>query len=367
MKLNAIDSRFELDQEPSCLAGVETPVPVINLDVVEANLRRWQRRCDRLGLANRPHVKTHKITALAQHQLALGASGITVQKLGEAEIMAEAGVPDILVTFNIVGRAKLVRLAALAETTRISVVADHPAVVEGLEKAAADGGGSITVLVECDTGAGRNGVQSPREAATLAASIRNSPHLSYGGLMTFPKPGGRRKMGEFLTEAIRQADLAGCPTDCVSVGGTPDMWSDEGLETATEYRAGTYIFNDLSVMAAGACTADDCAVDVLATVVSLPTPDRAILDAGSKALTSDQLGEEGFGRLRGSEAKLRALSEEHGILDTRRMDRQPNIGDLVRIIPNHVCPVINLFDRVALMKDGAIIGSAMVDARGRVA
>ena len=121
------------------------------------------------------------------------------------------------------------------------------------------------------------------------------------------------------------------------------------------------------MIATGACTEDDCAVDVLATVVSLPTQDRAILDAGSKALTSDQMGQEGFGRLRGSEARLHALSEEHGMLDTRGMRRRPNIGDIVRIIPNHVCPVINLFDRVALMKDGAIVGSASVDARGRVA
>ena len=367
MKPDAIDSRFELDPEPSGLAGIETPVPVINLDAVEANLLRWQQRCDRLELANRPHVKTHKMTALARHQLALGASGITVQKLGEAEIMAKAGVPDIFITFNIVGKAKLARLAALAETARISVVADHPEVVDGLETAAAASGGQITVLVECDTGAGRNGVQSPGEAATLAAFIRNSPHLSYGGLMTFPKPGGRRQMGEFLAEAIRKADLEGCRTDRVSVGGTPDMWSDEGLERVTEYRAGTYIFNDLSVIAAGACTEDDCAVDVLATVVSLPKQDRAILDAGSKALTSDQMGQEGFGRLRGSEARLHALSEEHGMLDTRGMRRRPNIGDIVRIIPNHVCPVINLFDRVALMRDGAIVGSARVDARGRVA
>ena len=218
MDINTIDSHFDLDREPTALEDIETPIPVINLDVVETNLRRWQQRCDRLGLVNRPHVKTHKMVALARHQVALGAKGITVQKLGEAEIMAQAGFSDILVTFNIVGQAKLARLADLAGRTQLSVVADHLDVVHGLEKAAALTDRSITVLVECDTGAGRNGVQSPQEAARLAVSIDNSSHLSYGGLMTYPKPGGRRDMDEFLDEAQRLAQRSGCQTSCVSVG-----------------------------------------------------------------------------------------------------------------------------------------------------
>ncbi|MDE2791345.1 MAG: alanine racemase [Paracoccaceae bacterium] len=361
--LNSIESFFRLDAAPPDPADLETPVPIVNLDVVENNLRRWQARCDQLGLKNRPHVKTHKMTALARFQLAVGASGITVQKLGEAEVMAGAGISDILVTFNIVNRAKLERLAELSRTARVSVVADNAVVIEGIAWAASAAGRRIGVLVECDTGGGRNGVQSPDEAAALARQISGSPYLDCAGLMTFPAPGGRQPMAAFLAEAKSLMDGA----DCVSVGGTPDMWSDDGLWVATEYRAGTYIFNDLSTITAGASTESDCAVDILSTVVSRPTADRAIVDAGSKALTSDQLGETGFGRVRGGRSRLYALTEEHGLLDTRDFERRLDVGDIVRIIPNHICPVINLFDKVAVSKGGIVLGLATVDARGRVA
>ena len=348
------------------IEGLETPIPVMNRRVVENNLLRWQKRCDKTGLKNRPHAKTHKMTALAHRQIALGAAGITVQKLGEAEIMAEAGITDILVTFNIVGRAKLNRLTALARATDILVTADCPQVVDGLASAAADAGRLIGVLVECDTGGARTGVQSPGDAVQLAKRVSAAAFLDFRGIATFPPPGGRQKMGAFLTEARNRARDAGCACDCVSTGGTPDMWSDAGLEPVTEYRAGTYIFNDLSVIRSGACREEDCAVDVLATVVSTPTADRAILDAGSKSLTSDKLGEEGFGRVRGAEARLYAVTEEHGMLDTTSMSRKPQVGDLVRIIPNHVCPVINLFDRIAVEEDDGVLGFAAVDARGKV-
>ncbi len=359
----AIETFFAI--EPAKLhAGIpETPVPLIDLDVAERNLRRWQKRCDDAGIHNRPHVKTHKMTALARYQVALGATGITVQKLGEAEVMSEAGIADILVTFNIVGRPKLDRLSRLARTTRMSTVADNPTVVDGLAGAAAAAGNRIDVLVECDTGGGRNGVQTPEEAVVLAERIGAAPMLNFKGLMTFPRPGGRRQMAEFLAEA---ATMLGT-VSCVSAGGTPDMWNSEGLEHVTEYRAGTYIFNDLATIASGACTEDDCAVDVLATVVSRPTASRAIIDAGSKSLTSDKLGEPGYGRLRNSDARLYGLTEEHGMLDASNPGRKLDVGDHVRIIPNHVCPVINLFDRVAIAKAGRVIGYSKVDARGKVA
>ena len=361
-----IESYFSLEPSPRSLAQLETPVPIVDLDVVERNLRRWQARCDRIGLDNRPHVKTHKMTALALFQLSLGAVGISVQKLGEAEVMARAGVSDMLVAFNIVGQSKLDRLTALARSTRTSVVADNPEVIEGISSAGAAAGRRMEVLVECDTGGGRNGVQSPGEAAQLASLISRSPHLAYKGLMTFPARGDRQKMAGFLAEARSQTDLAGCASRCISVGGTPEMWRSEGLDQVTEYRAGTYIFNDLSVISSGSCSEDDCAVDILATVVSTPAANRAIVDAGSKSLTTDQLGETGYGRLRGCESRLYALTEEHGMVDTRPLDRKLKIGELLRIIPNHVCPVINLFDRVAVMKGGCLMGYARVDARGMV-
>jgi D-serine deaminase-like pyridoxal phosphate-dependent protein len=363
----ATQPMLELSPAPARVEDLETPIPVIDLDVVERNLTAWQARCDALGLANRPHIKTHKIAALAKWQLALGAHGVTVQKLGEAEVMADAGITDMLLTFNIVGGAKLRRLAALAERTDIAVVADNAEVIAGIAEAGGVAGRPISVLVECDTGAKRNGVQTPEAAAALARLLDRTPGVEYGGLMTYPARGTRAATEAFLTEARDLAAASGLQTATISTGGTPDMWRDEGLGIATEYRAGTYIYFDRSHIAGGACTEADCALDVLATVVSRPTADRAVIDAGSKALTSDLLGLDGYGMVRGLGAVVYAQSEEHGLLDMRGHGDALKVGDLVRIIPNHVCPVSNLYERVAFTRGGKVLGTSRVDARGRVA
>lgn len=353
--------------EPIAEGMFETPCPVIDLDITERNLRRWQARCDALGLANRPHVKTHKLTGLARFQIALGARGITVQKLGEAEVMADAGISDMLITFNVVGAPKLARLAALARRTAIAVVADNLAVVAGLGAAGRAAGRAISVLVECDTGAGRNGVTTPAAAAALARAIEATEGLGYGGLMTYPATGMRRQAATFLAEARDLIAKAGLTTATISTGGTPDMWQDEGLEVATEYRAGTYAYFDRSLIAGGVCTTLDCALTVRATVVSVPTPERAILDAGSKALTSDLLGLPDHGAVPAlGDARVHKINEEHGLLDISGLATKPAVGDMVDILPNHVCPVSNLYDKVALMRGGRVLGLTRVDARGLV-
>jgi D-serine deaminase-like pyridoxal phosphate-dependent protein len=239
-----IDEFFDFKPTGQLIDDLDTPVPVIDIDVVDRNLRRWQQRCDDAGLANRPHIKTHKLTPLAKYQVALGAKGITVQKLGEAEVMADAGITDMLLTFNAVGPTKLKRLAALARRTDIKVVADSPAVVEGIALAALAAGRAITVLVECDTGMKRNGVQSPEAAAELAKLIDSTAGLAYGGLMTYPKPGIREQTAQFLAEARNLAANAGLETAVISTGGSPEMWKDSHLSIATEYRAGTYVYYD---------------------------------------------------------------------------------------------------------------------------
>jgi D-serine deaminase-like pyridoxal phosphate-dependent protein len=183
--MNILD-HFNFENVGSRNEDLETPVPLVDIGVVEHNLKKWQARSDKLGIANWPHIKTHKLVALAKAQIDLGARGITVQKLGEAEVMADAGITDMLLTFNVVGAHKLERLAALAKRINISVVADSKEVVEGLSKAKQMAGRDIPVLVECDTGAGRNGVQSPEAAVDLAKLIKSSKGLKYGGLMTYP-------------------------------------------------------------------------------------------------------------------------------------------------------------------------------------
>lgn len=358
---------FQFEDVGTRLEDLETPVPVIDIGIVERNLIRWQRRCDALGLANRPHIKTHKLVPLAKAQIALGAAGITVQKLGEAEVMAEAGITDMLLTYNVVGRHKLERLADLMRRTAIKVVADNEAVLEGLGHAASAAGRPLQVLVECDTGAGRNGVQSPAAAIALAEAIDRTPGLAFGGLMTLPKNGARGQMAAFLEASQAGLAASGLAAATVSTGGSPDMWKDEGLAEVTEYRAGTYIYSDRMQVAAGAVTPDDCALSVLATVVSVPTQDRAMLDAGSKSLTSDLMGLEGYGEVRTlSGAPVYAMSEEHGFLDISKVNDKPKVGDLLRITPNHVCPVVNLFDKVVFVHGDEVLGAVRVDARGTV-
>jgi D-serine deaminase-like pyridoxal phosphate-dependent protein len=364
--MDILDS-FSLRPLGRHLEDLDTPAPLVDIDIVDRNLRRWQARCDAAGIANRPHIKTHKLAPLAKYQLAIGAVGVTVQKLGEAEVMADAGVDDMLLTFNIVGRSKLERLAKLVARTDIKVVADNRELLEGLAYAARSAGRDLTVLIECDTGAGRNGVQSPEAAADLAVAIDKASGLLYGGLMTYPRAGSRAASAAFLDEAKTLVARRGLSTSVISTGGSPDMWKDEGLAFATEYRAGTYAYFDRSLVECGACGWDSCALTVLSTVVSRPTLDRAIIDAGSKALTSDLLGLEGYGVVQDlGGIRVHDLNEEHGFLDLATAPAKPKIGDLVRVTPNHVCPVSNLFDEVILVRGSEVIGVAKVDARGKV-
>ncbi len=358
---------FAFENVGKRIEDLETPVPIIDIDIVDRNLKKWQARCNALGIANRPHIKTHKLVPLAKYQIALGAKGITVQKLGEAEVMADAGISDMLLTFNVVGRHKLERLAALARRTDISVVADNATVVQGLGEAGRMAGRDISVLVECDTGAHRNGVQSPAAAVELAKLIDQTPGVTYGGLMTYANAGGRTGAANILTEARGRAAAAGLDTKTITTGGSPDMWSDEGLAAITEYRAGTYIYFDRSLAERKTCSYDDCALSVLATVVSRPTGERAMVDAGTKSLTSDLLGLSGYGAVRElGFARIYAANEEHGYLDISEANDKPEVGQLVKIIPNHVCPVNNLYDKVVFVRGSEVLGAVPVDARGKV-
>ena len=349
------------------VAGLDTPAVVIDERVAMRNIERFQAHCDAKGLALRPHVKTHKLPHLAKAQLDAGARGITCQKISEAEPMADAGIDDILITFPIVGARKLGRLRALADRVRaLSVVADDPAVVDGLAGAFEGASRPLTVLVECDTGAGRCGVQTPEAAAALAADVDARDSLAFGGLMTYPPVGGAARVTRFVAETLRLLGEAGigCPT--VSSGGSPDMWLAGDAPGVTEYRIGTYVYNDRSLVARGTATWDDCALTVLATVVSVPTPTRAVIDAGSKALTSDLLGLDGHGHVLGrDELSVSALSEEHGTL-TSDAPHGLVVGDRVRIVPNHACVVSNLVDHVWIGDPDAEVRRWRVAARGMV-
>jgi D-serine deaminase-like pyridoxal phosphate-dependent protein len=332
------------------LEELDTPVLVADLDAVERNIARMQLYCDEHGLALRPHVKTHKLPELARLQLEAGARGITCQKLGEAEVFVDAGFDDILISFPLIGRAKIEHLRALAERARICVVVDSD---EGLDAVA---GLDVDVLVECDTGGGRTGVQSPEAAARLAERAER-----FHGLMTYPMPPGT---GAWLQRAV---GLIG-EVETVSVGGTPTAHSAHELGVATELRVGTYVYGDRACIANGATPLADCALRVLATVVSTPTRDRVILDAGTKALTSDPaVGVEGHGLVvEYPEADVNTLNEEHGIVDVSRCERPPRIGERVSVVPNHACGATNLYDEVVLHRGGTVVATLAIPARGRI-
>ena len=342
---------------------LETPAPVVDLDRLERNLSGWQERCNGLGLANRPHVKTHKCTEIARRQVALGAAGLTCQTLGEAEAMADAGMDDLLVALYVLGEQKLARLARLLERAAITVAADDARVLPGLDRAAASSGRELRVLVECDTGLGRTGVADPEAAAALAVEVAGFGSLRFAGFMTYPSP--PEAVG-FLARAAELAEHRGLEVETVSAGGTPAMWGADQLRPlVTEYRAGTYAFHDRATVAAGAATLEDVALTVCATVVSRPARDRAILDAGSKALSSDLSAEAGFGLvLEAPRSTITRLNEEHGYLELANGD-DVELGAQVRIVPNHACVVSNLFAELALVRDGVLAGRWAVDARGR--
>jgi D-serine deaminase-like pyridoxal phosphate-dependent protein len=347
--------------------SLDTPCVLIDLPRVEANLQRAQAFADARGLKLRPHIKTHKLARFARRQVELGAAGITCQKLGEAEVMADAGLADIFLPYNILGEAKLARLKALAERVRLSVTADSAATVAGLAKTFHDAAEPLPVLVECDTGMGRCGVQSPEEALALARLIAAARGLTFAGLMTYPAAGKVEANAAWLAAAAELLTREGLPPKIVSSGGTPDLWRAAEAAVVSEHRPGTYIYLDRYQVAKGVGTLDDCALTVLATVVSRPTPDRAILDAGSKALSSDTLGLDGFGLvLEYPDAIVRSLSEEHGVIDLTACAKRPEIGERVRIVPNHACVVSNLFDTVALISGDDVVEVAAVTARGRV-
>jgi len=349
------------------VSELDTPAVTIDLDRLEANISRVQATIAASGKANRPHIKTHKIPAIAKMQMSAGAVGITCQKLGEARVFIDAdAADDILITFNIVGASKTDRLMELASRVkRLAVVADNETVVKGLSEAGVRHGRDVPILIECDTGFGRNGVQSPEAARSLARYAMNMPRIRFEGLMTYPNktPG----TGDFLSRAIGLFEADGIPVPVVSGGGTPALKTLADFPMTTEHRAGTYVYNDFMMLSSGAATPEECAMHVRATVVSVPTPDRAIIDAGSKVLTREQYFVKDFGQIVDYPGAVVAnVSEEHGMVDISRSAKKPKVGEVVSVLPNHCCVVTNMMDEVHGVRGGKVEVTWPVAARGKV-
>lgn len=345
---------------------LDTPAVTVHLDIMERSIARVQAHLAKHGFANRPHIKTHKIPALGKLQMAAGAVGITCQKIGEVEVFTDAGVADdVLLTFNILGEAKTDRLMRAAKRLkRLAVVLDNETVAQGLSAAGRKHDQDVPFLIECDTGGGRNGVQSPEAALDLAKAALKLPRLRFDGLMTFPNSPGS---ATFFNRALELFKGAGIPVPVVSGGGSPALATVDKFPMLTEHRAGTYIYNDVMQVKAGWVGWDDCAMRVRATVVSRPTATRAVIDCGTKVLTSDLYTVTGYGHIVEYPAALIInLSEEHGVIDLTGCREQPRVGEIVNVVPNHCCVVSNMVDEVYGVRNGQVEATFKVAARGTV-
>jgi len=346
---------------------LDTPAVTIDLDRLEKNIGRAQAMIASKGLNNRPHIKTHKIPDIAKMQMKAGASGITCQKISEAEVFVDAGLTgDILITFDIVGEKKTEHLMRLSDKVeKLSVVADNEDVIRGLSEAGVRHGKDVPILIENDVGFGRNGVQSPEAALSLARYAMNMPRIKFEGLMAFPTVGD--KAVAYLNRAIELFNVEGIPLPIVSGGGTPALLTLGDFPMLTEHRAGTYVFNDVMMVHSGYATWEECALTVRATIVSLPTGDRGIIDAGSKALTREQYYVKYFGKVvEYPGAVVANMSEEHGMIDFSGSDTRPKVGDVINIIPNHCCVCVNMHDKVYGIRGEDVEIEWPVAARGKL-
>ena len=360
---------------------LDTPALVLDLDKMDANIKEMADIARDAGVKLRPHIKTHKSPYLAKLQLESGASGITVAKLGEAEVMADAGITDIRVAYPICGEIKLARLRRLLERANVSTSLDSVEVARGISSVGEEIGTQVPVFLEINTGMDRCGPASTQEALALAQQIAPLPGLDLVGILTHE---GHLLSTERSQESLRQSAIQvadkmvtaanmlrinGIDIGEVSIGSTPAVRYNAHVPGITEIRPGTYIFNDLNEMMSGVATEDTCAVTVLVTVVSIPENDRAIVDGGSKTFSSDTLAHQeksGFGYIKGHpDVIFDHMNEEHGYLKLANAREKLGIGERLEIIPNHICPIPNLADRFYGVRHGALEREIPILARGK--
>lgn len=361
------------------ISELDTPALIVDLDVMERNLSQMADYCRRHNLRLRPHTKTHKIPELARKQIESGASGITVAKLDEAEVMIDAGLTDLLLAYPIVGPLKTRRLAELAQRATIAVSLDSEAAARGISSALAERGGKAGILVELDSGFHRCGVANETQALNLAQAVASLPGLEFQGLMFFPGHFGvppeerarlRVQVNELLDRCVETFARASLPVNVVSGGSTPSRYESELFHGVNEVRPGTYIYNDRNTVGVSAASLEDCALSVVVTVVSTGVAGHAVIDGGSKTFSSDRYQaehERGFGLVKEDPAaEIERLSEEHGHMNIARSERTYRVGDRLTVIPNHVCSTVNMHDQVYGVRGEQVETVWRVAGRGKV-
>lgn len=357
---------------------LDTPALLIEKQVLELNLTQMQDLADRSGVKLRPHIKTHKSTRLAQKQIGLGACGIAVAKLSEAEVMMGGGITDIQVANQVVGERKIRHLRQLNDAANVSCAIDSFDNARDLSRALESTGRRLSVLVEIDSGLHRCGLSDRRRIQELYHRAGELPGLRLIGIMTHAGhaygAAGQdmvRTIGEQeAAEMVQIAEMlrsSGEKVDVVSVGSTPTAQHAVRIPGVTELRVGNYIFNDLNQVALGTVPRLRCALSVLATVISVGEDGRLVIDAGSKALTTETGAHgnalvTGFGRLLDGSGTVIRLSEEHGVVDLP--GRSVAVGGRVRIVPNHACAVVNLFNAAYVVDGGTVVETLDISARG---
>ncbi len=352
------------------ISDLDTPALTCDLDIVEHNIATYQRLISEAGLAIRPHIKTHKVPAIAHMQLAAGAIGICCQKVTEAEVFVAAGIKDVLISYNLIGKLKLERLNRLARQADVKVAIDSAYTAQGISAQAAEDGVEVGILIELMMG-NRSGVATPQDAVELGRLVTELPGLKLRGLMGYPT-GPARECLDLFDATIKAYRREGLCLDIVSGGGTNSSWeaAPERAVGFTEHRPGTYIYHDWSQVQRNAhVTLEDCALRVICTVVSRPTPDIATIDGGSKTLTNEGFHIAGLEPNRVVEypaARMIGQNEEHGILDVSACPRKPELGERVTVIPYHACVVTNLHDEVVGVRGGEVEAIWPILARGKV-
>ena len=359
---------------------LDTPALIVDIDKLKHNIADMAAFAASQGIQLRPHAKTHKTPEIAALQLEAGAVGLTVAKLSEAEVFIEAGCPEILVAYPLVGASKHRRLIELCQRGDITTVVDHPDIAAGLSRSMSANGLELPVMVEVDTGLTRCGVQPGAPARDLAYQVARLPGLRFAGLLTHEghaqlagAPDRVRatglSAGQMMAETAELIRKSGLEAPVISVGLTATAKITATVAGVTETRPGIYVFYDRSEVLHQVVPPERCAARVLATVATRPTADRVILDAGAKALASDRAGVSppvsGHGYVVDHpDWELRSLSEEHGAT-TIPADDPVKIGERVEIIPNHICPVVNLFDSMYITQGERVIDEWVVAARGK--
>ncbi|MER7403827.1 alanine racemase [Streptomyces sp. NPDC000070] len=351
---------------------VDTPAPIVLIDVVQRNIDRMQDFAVQHDLQVRPHVKTHKCVEIGRLQIEAGAVGITAGNVGEAEVFAEAGFDDIFLAYPVwAAGTKRERIRELAKTTRLRVGADNVAAIEALADAMGDEPERLEIVVEVDCGAGRSG--APPEAAGDVALAARKRGLVPVGVYTYPGhgssgPGVRelaaRDQEVALTAAVRSFAGVGVSAEVVSAGSTPTVaFSTSSL--ITEIRPGEYVFCDMDNTRLGACDEDQIALFVAATVVSDWVPGQVIVDVGTKALGREGNPQKGYGQIAGTKAVLSKLNEYHGFLAVPPDEPRPSVGTVLPMVPNHCCPIVNNFEELIVTdSQGTMLRWWPVAARG---